>query len=68
MNSVLNRKLRVELEREGVTSAYLFNIYVDDILIYINNLSPGCRTSINKINNQAYADDMVLLSQSYKSL
>ena len=51
MNSVLNRKLRVELEREGVTSAYLFNIYVDDILIYINNLSPGCRTSINKINN-----------------
>ena len=51
-----------------MTSAYLFNIYVDDILSYIIILSPGCRVGINKINIQAYADDIVLLSQSYKSL
>ena len=51
-----------------MTSAYLFNIYFNDILSHISNLSPGCRVGINKINIEAYADDMVLLSQSYKSL
>ena len=62
------RKITSGVRQGGVTSAYLFNIYVDDILSYISNLSPGCRVGINKINIQAYADDMVLLSQSYKSL
>ena len=62
------RKITSGVRQGRVTSANLFNIYVDDILSYISNLSPGCRVGSNKINIEAYADDMVLLSQSYKSL
>ena len=52
----------------GITSAFLFNIYIDEMLRKISHDKPGCFLGINKINVQAYADDIVLISSSVSSL
>ena len=52
----------------GITSAFLFNIYIDEILRKISHEKAGCYLGINKINVQAYADDIVLISSSVSSL
>ena len=52
------------LRQGGVTSAFLFNIYINDILDEISNLKVGCKIGINKINIFAYADDMILMAPS----
>ena len=52
----------------GVTSAFLFNIYINDILDEISNLKVGCKIGINKINIIAYADDMILMAPPVRSL
>ena len=52
----------------GVTSAFLFNIYINDILDAISNLKVGCKIGINRINIIAYADDMILMAPSVRSL
>ena len=52
----------------GVTSAFLFNLYIDDILTILSCCKVGCYLGINRINCQAYADDIVLLSPSVSSL
>ena len=47
----------------GILSAYLlFNIYTDSILSRFSGFNNGCILGINKVNIQAYADDIVLLS------
>ena len=43
----------------GVLSAFLFSLYLDDILTEISAMPVGCRLGINKINVQAYADRRV---------
>ena len=52
----------------GETSAILFNIYMDDILTEVDKVNVGCRLGITKVNIQAYADDMVLLSPTASGL
>ena len=52
----------------GVSSAFLFNIYINDILDAISNLKVGCKIGINRINIIAYADDMILMAPSVRSL
>ena len=49
-------------------SAFLFNIYINDILECISQIDVGCKLRISRINVMAYADDMILLSPSVKSL
>ena len=44
----------------GVTSAYLFCIYIDDILTEISKLPSKCKLGISNLNIQAYADDIVV--------
>ena len=46
----------------GITSAFLFNIYIDDILSSISNFKVGCFLGFKRVNIQTYADDIVLLS------
>ena len=46
----------------GITSAFLFNIYINDLLDEISNLKVGCKIGINRINIIAYADDMILMA------
>ena len=44
----------------GVLSALLFAVYLEDILEAVNRERPGCYLGIQKMNIQAYADDIVL--------
>ena len=48
----------------GILSAHLFSIYIDSILKEISNEPYGCYLGINRINIQAYADDMVIFCPS----
>ena len=50
------------VRQRGVLSAFLFSLYLDDILTEISAMPVGCRLVINKINVQAYADDIILFS------
>ena len=61
-------KLLKGVRQGGVLSAYLFCIYLDDILETIGNLDIGCQLGINYMNVQAYADDIVLLSPTASGL
>ena len=58
------------VRQRGVTSAFLFNIYIyiDDILSSISNFKVGCFLGFERDNIQAYADDIVLLSLTVSSL
>ena len=56
------------IRQGGVTSALLFNIYIDEILSKMKDLNIGCRMGISKVNVQAYADDLVLLSPTSSGL
>ena len=44
----------------GVLSAFLFSLYVEDILHAVINEESGCYIGIRKINIQAYAADIVI--------
>ena len=44
----------------GVTSAFLFSIYIDEILTNISAQPDGCWLGLKRINIQAYADDLVV--------
>ena len=59
-------KLLRGIRQGGVLSAYLFFIYLDDILETIGNLGIGCKLGINFINVQAYADYIFFISTHYK--
>ena len=52
----------------GITSAFLFNIYIDDILSNISNFKVGCFLGFKRVNIQAYVDDIILLSLTVSSL
>ena len=56
------------IRQGGVTSALLFNIYIHEILSKMKDLNIGCRMGIGKVNVQAYADDLVLLSPTSSGL
>ena len=52
----------------GVSSTFLFNIYINEIIECLSHLNLGCKIGINTVNIMAYADDIILLSPSVKSL
>ena len=52
----------------GVLSGFLFNVYIDDLLNKLSNLSIGCKLGLHSSNVIAYADDLVLLAPSATSL
>ena len=63
-NNVMSNKWSIKrgVRQGAVLSAFLFCIYVDDILKSLAELGVGCKIGINNMNIQAYAYDMVLLS------
>ena len=61
-------KIHRGVRQGGITSAFLFNIYIDDILSTISNFKVGCFLGFKRVNIQAYADDVLLLSLSLSSL
>ena len=46
----------------GILSPFLFNLYVDDLSIALNNCKTGCVIGHTLINNVMYADDLVIFS------
>ena len=60
--------LKRGVRQGGVLSAFLFCVYIDDILTSISQLDVGCKLGINVMNVQAYADDIVLMAPSASTL
>ena len=52
----------------GILLSFLFNLYIDDVLKDISKLNKSCKLEINRINILAYADEIVLLTNSLDSL
>ena len=68
VNGVFSDSWKIRgIRQGGITSAFLFNIYIDDILSTISNFKVGCFLGFKRVNIQAYADDVVLLSLSLSS-
>ena len=60
--------LRRGTRQGGILYAYLFNVYIDSILSRFSGFNNGSILGINKVNIQAYADDIVLLSPARQGL
>jgi len=56
------------LRQGGVLSAYLFSFYIDSILRDVSDMPHGCKLGINKLNIQAYADDLVVFCPTANGL
>ena len=52
----------------GVLSPLLFKLYIDDILNELVKLDVGCKFGLSRVNAIAYADDIVLISNSIETL
>ena len=79
---LFNARIRVNLNRSfspewnivrgvrqgGVTSAFLFNIYIDVIIEHLSHLNLECKPGVNTVNIMAFADDIILFSPSVKYL
>ena len=57
-------KLEAGVRQGGILSPYLFAVFVDDLLIKLENSKFGCYFKTVCFNSMMYADDLVLLSIS----
>jgi hypothetical protein len=48
----------------GVLSPFLFNIYIDDLIVEINQSDYGCYLSNCKTTILGYCDDLILMASS----
>ena len=63
-----NWNLERGVRQGGILSAFLFCVYLDDILRSMKKYIYGCKLGINLINCIAYADDVVLMAPSATGL
>ena len=56
------------VKQGGVLSPFLFNIYVNDLILNINNSSYGCYLGNNKTTILGYCDDLILMSSSLQHM
>ena len=56
------------VRQAGVLSPVLFSIYVNDILVELNNCSVGCIVKGLVANVFMHADDLIILSASLTDL
>ena len=52
----------------GILSPFLFKLYIDSVLRKITNMGIGCRLYDTRMNIVAYADDIVLVTDSVPDL
>jgi len=52
----------------GVLSPYLFSRYVRDMIRAVTDAGVGCKVANHVVNILAYADDLVLISPSWRAL
>ena len=69
-NAAMSRKwnLKRGVRQGGILSAFLFCVYMDDVLETVAKFGVGGKLGISTMNIQAYADDLVLLSPSSSGL
>ena len=69
-NSCVSREWKVNsgVRQGGVLSGLLFSVYINGMIDDIANMKEGCRVGIHSSNIIAYADDIVLMAPSLKSL
>ena len=56
------------LRQGSILSPVLFNLYIDNLSVDLNNSGVGCNFNNKTINHLCYADDLVLFTPSAKSL
>ena len=61
-------KLECGIRQGGVLSPYLFAVYVDDIVLKLQQSNLGCYFKGTFVGIFLYADDIVLLAPSVESL
>ncbi|XP_060810118.1 uncharacterized protein LOC132904218 [Amyelois transitella] len=61
-------RLECGVRQGGITSPKLFNLYVNDLIVGLSSMRVGCSIDGVVINNISYADDMVLLGPTTKSI
>ena len=53
--------MHIDVRQDGLTSAYMFRLYLDDILRQIDEQPFGCMSRTRKGNVQAYVDVTALV-------
>ena len=61
-------RIKSGVRQGGLASAFLFTVYVDDLLQELNNLDLGCHFDEMWLGALMYADDLILISGSIKKL
>ena len=56
------------VRQDGILSSYLFNIYMDQLSVKLNQLDIGCCIGDKCLNNLVYADDIYCFAPSFKGL
>ena len=61
-------KLECGIRQGGVLFPYLFSVYIDDVIIELQQLNIGCHIKGTFVGMFLYADDIILLAPSVNSL
>ena len=56
------------VKQGAILSPYLFNLYLDFLIIELNNSRVGCYIGNQAVNALSYADDLVLVSPTLQSM
>ena len=61
-------KIKNGVRQGGILSELFFSLYINDVINKVNKQNIGCKMGIINCILIAYADDMVIMSPSYKGL